>query len=224
MKTNAVDVGARENAKRDLVSYCRRFKGDRLSIGTSGNLSVRVGDVVAITPGSLSYDDVEPEDVCIVTFDGSKIEGDGKVSSEWPMHQLIYANTNAQAVVHTHSPEVVALSAACSELPAIHYAIANLGGPVRVVDYERFGSDLLANGVLVALESRTAAILQNHGGVTYGSSLVQAYDRSLLLEWLASVYRLSLQFGSPRILSDTELAEVSAEVQRRRYFDVESRT
>jgi L-fuculose-phosphate aldolase len=180
-----------------------------------------VGDVVAITPGSHSYDNIQPDDMCVVTLDGSKVEGDGMVSSEWPMHQSIYANTKAAAVVHTHSPEVVALSTVYRELPAIHYAIANLGGPVRVVEYRRFGTAQLAEGVLDALSSRTAAILQNHGGVTCGSNLVQAYDRSLLLEWLAGVYRLSLQYGDPRILTEGELAEVSAEVQRRRYFGSE---
>ncbi|MGB8195866.1 MAG: class II aldolase/adducin family protein [Acidimicrobiales bacterium] len=221
MSSDSFDRDACDAAKRELAHYCRRFKGDGLSIGTSGNLSVRVGDVVAITPGSHSYDDIQPDDMCVVTLDGSKVEGDGMVSSEWPMHQSIYANTKATAVVHTHSPEVVALSTVFSELPAIHYAIANLGGPVRVVEYRRFGSTQLAEGVLDALSSRTAAILQNHGGVTCGSNLVQAYDRSLLLEWLAGVYRLALQYGDPRILTEGELAEVSAEVKRRRYFGSE---
>lgn len=224
MTVRDVDVEACENAKRELVAYCRRLRGDHLSVGTSGNLSVRVGELVAITPGSHSYDDIEPENICLVELDGSKVEGDGKVSSEWPMHHSIYANTDAQSIVHTHSPEVVALSATCSELPAIHYAIANLGGAVRVVEYKRFGSELLAEEVVTALESRTAAIMQNHGGVTFGSNLAQAYERSLLLEWLSGVYRRSLQFGTPRILSDSELAEVSAEVQRRRYFDAGAST
>jgi L-fuculose-phosphate aldolase len=219
VSSDSFNGDACDTAKRDLAYYCRRFKADGLSIGTSGNLSVRVGEVVAITPGSHSYDDIQPEDMCVVTLDGTKIQGEGMVSSEWPMHQSIYANTNAAAIVHTHSPEVVALSTVCTELPAIHYAIANLGGPVRVVEYRRFGTNELAEGVLNALSSRSAAILQNHGGVTSGSNLVQAYDRSLLLEWLAGVYRLSLQFGEPRILTEGELAEVSAEVKRRRYFD-----
>ncbi len=213
----AIDVAACDNAKNQLVDFGRRLVSDRLSIGTSGNLSVRVGEVVAITPSSRSYHDIGVENICLVDLDGVKLEGEGNVSSEWPMHSLIYKNTNASAVVHTHSPDVVALSATCSELPAIHYAIASLGGPIRVVNYQRFGSDALAQEVLTALKSRSAAILQNHGGITYGASLSQAYDRALLLEWLANVYRLSLQFGSPRILTSEELAEVLAEVERRRY-------
>jgi len=133
------------------------------------------------------------------------------------MHLAIYASTTAGAVVHTHSPEVIALSTVADELPAVHYAIVGLGGPVRVVPYVRFGSDALANGAKLALEGRFAAILQNHGAVTYGRSLEQAYQRARLLEWLASVYRLARSVGEPRILDSAELAEVAAEARRRRY-------
>jgi L-fuculose-phosphate aldolase len=119
--------------------------------------------------------------------------------------------------VHTHSPEVIALSAARDELPAIHYAITGLGGPVRVAPYVRFGSDKLAAAAVGALNGRSAVILRNHGAVTYGRDLAQAYDRALLLEWLARTYRMALSYGNPAILSAAELDEVTAETRRRRY-------
>src|ERR1019366_3234109 len=117
MGSASFDPQAAEQAKHSIVTFGRRL----------------VGDVVAISPSSLSYSAIESQDICLVDFEGTKIEGRGAVSSEWPMHSSIYRSTNAQAIVHTHSPEVVALSTTCSELPAIHYAIAGLGGPVRVV-------------------------------------------------------------------------------------------
>jgi L-fuculose-phosphate aldolase len=212
-------VAACESARHQLVLHGRKMGPDHLSIGTSGNLSIRVGDVVAITPGSSSYDEMKVDDICVVGLDGTKISGKRNVSSEWPMHSLIYAKTDAKAIVHTHSPEVVALSATCSELPAIHYSIAKLGGHVRVVDYARFGSEQLAQNVVAALESRNTVILQNHGAVSYGSNIAQAYSRALVLEWLAGVYRLATQYGQPRILSERELDEVNAEVVRRQYGD-----
>jgi L-fuculose-phosphate aldolase len=222
MGSASFDPQVAEQAKHSIVTFGRRLVVDRLAVGTAGNLSVRVGDVVAISPSSLSYGAIESQDICLVDFEGTKIEGRGAVSSEWPMHSSIYRSTNAQAIVHTHSPEVVALSTTCSELPAIHYAIAGLGGPVRVVGYTRFGSDFLAEGASTALSSRFAAILQNHGAITYGDTMAQAYDRALLLEWLAEVYRLALQYGPPRILSEEELMEVSKEVARRRYGGLSS--
>ena len=103
------------------------------------------------------------------------------------------------------------------ELPAIHYAITGLGGPVRVAPYVRFGSAGLAEAAVAALDGRSAVILRNHGAVTYGRDLAQAYDRAVLLEWLARTYRLALSYGEPAILSAAELDEVTAESRRRRY-------
>ena len=68
-----------------------------------------------------------------------------------------------------------------------------------------------------ALNGRSAVILRNHGAVTYGRDLAQAYDRALLLEWLARTYRMALSYGTPAPLSAAELDEVAAETRRRRY-------
>jgi L-fuculose-phosphate aldolase len=99
----------------------------------------------------------------------------------------------------------------------VHYAIVGLGGPVRVAPYTRFGSAGLAEAAVAALDGRRAAILQNHGAICYGRTLPEAYDRAVLLEWLARVYRLACAHGTPRILSQAELDEVAAESQRRHY-------
>ena len=205
-------------ARAQLVGYSARLLDDGLAVGSAGNISVRVGDVVAITPSGVSYAEMRADDVCLVALDGAELaEHTETPSSETPMHLAIYAATKAAAVVHTHSPEVIALSAAREELPAIHYAITGLGGPVRVAPYVRFGSAGLAAAAVTALDGRSAAILRNHGAVTHGRDLAQAYDRALLLEWLARTYRLALCYGEPAILSAADLDEVTAEARRRRY-------
>ncbi len=201
--------------REQLVSYSIRLLDDGLAVGSAGNMSVRVADEVLITPSGIAYRDMGPADMCVVGLDGTLLSGSGEPSSETPMHLAVYASTRARAVVHTHSPEVVALSAVCDELPAIHYAIAGLGGPVRVARYTRFGSDDLARAAVAALDGRSAAILGNHGALTYGATLAEAYDRALLLEWLAHVHRLACSRGEPRILTEAELDEVAAEVRRR---------
>ena len=206
-------------ARAQLVSYSARLLDDGLAVGSAGNMSVRSGDLVAITPSGISYAEMRPEDVCLVAMDGTETRAGNQEtpSTETPMHLAIYAATRAGAVVHTHSPEVIALSAAREELPAIHYAITGLGGPVRVAPYVRFGSEGLAAAAVAALDGRSAVILRNHGAVSYGRDLAQAYDRALLLEWLARTYRLALSYGEPSILSASELNEVTAESRRRRY-------
>jgi L-fuculose-phosphate aldolase len=210
-------VGELQAARDQLVRYCSRLAEDGLAVGAAGNMSVRLGDRVAITPSGVRYDELRPQDICVAGLDGTELEAPEAPSSELPMHLAVYAATDAAAVVHTHSAEVVALSATGQELPAIHYAITGLGGPVRVAAYRRFGSAGLAQAAVRALDGRRAAILQNHGAICYGRSLTQAYDNALLLEWLARVYRLARSYGEPRILSATELEEVAAEARRRRY-------
>ena len=213
------DPDGLQAARAQLVTYSARLLDDGLAVGSAGNMSVRAGDTVAITPSGVSYAEMRPEDVCLVATDGTERHDTTAEtpSSETPMHLAIYAATKAGAVVHTHSPEVIALSAAREELPAIHYAITGLGGPVRVAPYVRFGSEGLAAAAVNALDGRSAVILRNHGAVTYGRDLAQAYDRALLLEWLARAYRLALSYGEPAILSAAELDEVTAESRRRRY-------
>jgi L-fuculose-phosphate aldolase len=219
----ATDSDELQAARVQLVTYSARLLDDGLAVGSAGNMSVRVGDVVAITPSGIGYADMRPADVCLVTPAGTEFtDGAGRTnretpSTETPMHLAIYAATGAKAVVHTHSPEVIALSASRDELPAIHYQITGLGGPVRVAPYVRFGSAGLAAAAVQALDGRQAVILRNHGAVTYGRDLAQAYDRAVLLEWLARTYRLALSYGEPAILSAEALAEVAAEAKRRRY-------
>jgi L-fuculose-phosphate aldolase len=125
--------------------------------------------------------------------------------------------TDAGAVVHTHSPYATTLSTVVDELPAIHYTIHGLGGPVRVARYHTFGTAELAASVGEALAGRRGAILQNHGTLTYGATLREAYGRSVLLEWLATLYWRARQVGEPRILTAGELDEVREQGRRLRY-------
>jgi len=137
------------------------------------------------------------------------------------MHLAVYRATDAGAIVHTHSPFVIALSTVLDELPAVHYAMAGLGGLVRVAPYARFGTQELADAAVAALAGRTAVILRNHGALTYGASLGQAYDRARTLEWLASVYWHARLAGNPRTLTVAQLDEVREATRAIRYGEPE---
>ncbi len=211
------DAAELHEAREQLVRYSARLLADGLAVGSAGNLSVRCGDLVAITPSGIPYHELQPADIAVTTLEGTDVDAPEVPSTELPMHLAVYEATGARAVVHTHSAEVIALSASRDELPAIHYAITALGGPVRVAPYVRFGSDGLAAAAMSALSGRRAAILRNHGAIACGGSLAAAYDNAMLLEWLARVFRLAQAYGEPRTLSDADLAEVTAEAKRRRY-------
>ena len=83
--------------RRRIATYGRRMTADRLVVGTSGNLSIRAGDLLAVTPAGHAYDTLTPELVCVRHLDGSPAEGDLAPTSELPFHQLIYAHTGAAA-------------------------------------------------------------------------------------------------------------------------------
>jgi L-fuculose-phosphate aldolase len=192
-----------------LVEFCRRMQADELTVGTSGNLSIRNGDRIAITPSGAAYEDLTPESICVIDLVGNSLEDGLEPSSEVPMHTRVYAQTDAVAVVHTHPLYASTLSAVVDELPPVHYMVALLGGPVRVAPYATFGSDELADNSVRAMEGRFGAILQNHGATTYGESMAKAYTRSIYLEWVCRMYYQARLLGEPNILPADEIERVA---------------
>ena len=196
--------------KQDVITYGRRAIKDGLIVGTAGNFSVRIGDVMVITASGVAYNRMRTDQVCVVGVSDGALRSGTRPSSETPMHLATYRAFDGGAVVHTHSPFVVALSCVLDILPAVHYAMARLGGPVRVAPYARFGSDDLASVAIEGLEDRTAVILRNHGALAYGATLSEAYERASILEWLASAYWRASLVGSPKLLDERQLDEVLA--------------
>ncbi|MEV7008011.1 class II aldolase/adducin family protein [Streptosporangium sp. NPDC051022] len=195
--------------RRLLCEYGRGAVQTGLVIGTSGNLSVRLGDLVAVTPGGVALDRLEPGICPVIDIEGHPVEGEAQPSSETPLHLAIYTATDAGAVVHTHSTFATVVSATMAELPPVHYNTMLLGGTVRVADYATYGTPELAANVRAALGDRRAVLLANHGGVTVGDDLAQAFEATRLLEWLCEVYVRARAVGEPRVLTEEELAAVA---------------
>lgn len=193
-----------------LVATARRTVTEGLVVGTSGNVSVRVGDTVLVTPSGVPYDRLTPRDVTGVDLDGRQVLGTLVPTSELPMHLAVYGAGDARAVVHTHAVHATAVSTLVTELPLIHYMAAALGGPVRVAPYATYGTRELAENMLRALTGRTACLLGNHGTVAHGATLDQAYDRTAQLEWMCRVWLTasSVPGLTPALLSEDQVAEV----------------
>ena len=197
----------------------RQMVGDGLVLGTAGNVSIRVGDLVAISPSTVAYTEVTAVDVCVVDMDGVVVEAvpGRRPSSEVPMHLSVYRSSDAGSVVHHHGLKSAALSTVFEVVPTIHYYVAQLGGSLRVAPYARYGSDELAAGVVRALDDRVAALMQNHGAVAYGATLELAYKRAQLVEWLCAMYIEAASIGTPRELTDAEMQDVVAARTARAY-------
>jgi len=177
-----------------------------LVANTSGNASLSVGEHVLITPSSRPYDALEAADIVVLDRDGNTVDGKLLPSSETPLHLSVYAaEPGVNAIVHTHSVYATAVTTVSDELPAIHYQVADLGGPVPVAPYRTFGTPELAEVVTAALRGRSAVLMKNHGAVTVGRDLDQALARAVSLEWLAEVYLIAAQSGTPSLIDAAEL-------------------
>ena len=112
---------ARNRARHEVITYSHRIQAEHLVYSTAGNVSTRIDgepDVIAMTPTSLAYDALDPEDICIVTTGGELIDGRREPTSELPLHTLLYARRpEVGAIIHTHSPAAMTMAVLGWSLP-----------------------------------------------------------------------------------------------------------
>jgi L-fuculose-phosphate aldolase len=202
--------------RQQLVTVARRLNGSGLNQGTSGNLSVRIPGGLLITPSSLPYEQMEPEDLVAIDHRGQVLAGgprDGgarRPSSEWRLHADILAGRpEVAAVLHCHSIHATALACHGRGIPPFHYMTAVAGGDdIRCAPYATFGTAELSDLAVQALVDRKACLLGQHGQVTLGASLDQALRIAIEVETLAQMYLQALQLGEPPLLSAEQMAAV----------------
>jgi L-fuculose-phosphate aldolase len=149
--------------REQLVATLRRMEAGGLVRGTEGNASARAGELIAVSPTSLAYHDLRPEDVALVTPEGELVEG-APPSVELPMHlAVLAARPDVGAVVHTHSP----------------HASARPGVPVAE---GASGTAELAAAVVAAAGDGDAVVIRSHGPVCFGVDLAAALERAFALE------------------------------------------
>jgi L-fuculose-phosphate aldolase len=200
------------DARNAVVRTCHELVAAGLVVGTSGNVSARVGDLVAVSPTGVDYRELTAGLVGVHRLDGTPVEAELLPTSELPLHLAIYAATGPGAIVHTHPVAATALSSIAEELPAVHYQVAMFGGPVRVAPYATYGTAALAASVVTALDGRTACLMANHGAVVTAADLDTALNGSRYLEWLCEVYLRATSAGSPRILPAGEIDLVAGKL------------
>ena len=204
--------------RRDIAAAARQLAASGLLIGTAGNVSVRAGDLVAVTPTGAVLAELTPDQVTVVDHDGRVVAGDLAPTSEIDLHLGLYRRYGTGAVVHTHAPMSTAVACVLDELPCIHYQMLALGGSIRVAPYHTFGTPELAEAVVAALDGRTGALMSNHGAVTHGGTLTTAVENALLLEWAAGLYWHAAALGSTvRFLDAQQQQAVIEAASARRY-------
>jgi L-fuculose-phosphate aldolase len=206
-----------QSLREELVRVSHRMGASELVTGTSGNISVRTPEgKILITPSGLDYEAIEPEDVVLVNLEGRVLESSLAPSAETPMHTGIYrSRAKVGAVVHTHAPYSTTLACLGWEIPTVHYMLLALSdeGRVPLAPYATPNTEELARYASEALgETHNACLLQNHGTITVGETLSEAYSRTERLEEMATIYYRTRLVGEPLLLTPEQAADVAPRV------------
>jgi L-fuculose-phosphate aldolase len=210
-----VSIAAAERA--EVAAACRALAAAGLLIGTAGNVSVRVGDLIAVTATGTVLAEVTAEEITVVDPDGTVVSGRLAPTSELGLHLGVYREFPVGAIVHTHAPRSIAVGLVCDELPVIHYQQLPLGGATPVVPFFPFGTAELAAAVRDSLVGRQAVLLANHGAVSIGATLREAVENTELLEWACGIHLDAHAIGTPRALSAAQQDAVRAVIARTDY-------
>ncbi len=202
----------REEQKREMVDYCRLLYERRLTLSSDGNLSTRIaGGQLLITPDFACFGSLDESDIVKIDFFGNVLEGRKKPSSEFRMHVEVYKRRNdVNAVIHTHSPYATAFACTDAELEPILSDLAVFGGVVPKTTYAPPHTAELAHAISRLVETSNAILLRNHGALTVGGKMEEAFLNAERLEFIAQVTAIARQIGSPRKLSSEQLGRLDA--------------
>jgi L-fuculose-phosphate aldolase len=204
-----------------MVDICRRMNSTGINQGTAGNLSARIdggSGGFLITPTSMPYDRMTPEDIVEMGFDGSYV-GRHRPSSEWRFHRdILKSRTDIDVVLHCHSIYATTLACHHKTIPSFHYMTGVAGGTtIRCARYATFGTQALSDNAIEALDGRLACLLGQHGQISLGTTLEKALWLAVEVETLSRLYVQALTLGDPPVLSDEEMARVLEQMKKMSY-------
>jgi L-fuculose-phosphate aldolase len=206
--------------REEIVETAKQMLAECLVTLTAGNISMRIPgeELVAITPTGRPYTTMKPEDVPVVDLAGKLVEGEFKPSSETPMHTMVYRDRpEVNAVVHTHSPYALAFAVAHKEIPLICIeGLSTKAMAVLVAEYAIPGTEEIGRKALEALNRQPgsmAVLLANHGLLTIGKTLADAYGVASKVETEALVYQLALNIGPPVPMTTAQVEAIRGKYQ-----------
>lgn len=190
--------------QQDMVSTCNKLYAQGFLPCLDGNVSIKTSqDKICITPKGRSKQNLNPEDLALMSLDGSPLKGDP--SSESQMHLAIYQNQpEAQAVVHAHPPYSVALSVArpkWKELPLVLPEVVVLFGSIPFVPYAQPGTANMGDALIPHIKKCKAVVLSHHGACTWGRNLEEAYRLMEGLEHACKIIFFAESLGGAQTLS-----------------------
>jgi ribulose-5-phosphate 4-epimerase/fuculose-1-phosphate aldolase len=202
-----------QSLREEVYTFANQMVTDGLAYGSQGNISLYdpLSGVIAITPSALPYNMMQPEDICLVDLKGKTIDSKWKPTSEIALHLVFYqSRPEIQAVVHSHAPYSTTFGVINEPIPMILTEAATcLGEDVPIAPYARPGTWDLAKSALKTIQTGVAVVLANHGLVTIGKSLAQAYDSTMAVETSARLVIMAKSMGkNPVKLAPNEVQEI----------------
>ncbi|MDD3118353.1 MAG: class II aldolase/adducin family protein [Victivallales bacterium] len=206
--------------RREIAGFMRRLYRQRLTTASGGNISVRCGDMVLITPSGTDKGRLRADQVGMINLDGTPVaDSSDRLSMETGLHLAVYrCRPDIAAIVHAHPPLTCAFAAAAIKLETAFlsepYALL---GDVATAEYALMGSPELAAHTAAAAVRANAVLMRNHGALTVGGTLLEAFDRMEVLENAAMVNWQLRQLPPEqhhRLTAD-ELREIDRLMQRR---------
>jgi L-fuculose-phosphate aldolase len=200
-----------DELRRNLVKFGKWLYRLGFMPGSSGNLSVRLNrDWILATPTGCSKYLLKPEDMVVVDLEGRQISGSRKVTSEIAIHLAAYhVRADVSAVIHAHPPLATGFACAGRALdePLCSEAVMILG-PVPLAPYATTGTNDLAASLSSLIPDHTAILMANHGAMTYGDSLLDAFLKMETVEHFAHICLVAHQLGSAQPLEQSAVGEL----------------
>lgn len=201
-----------QNLAQQMVAVCRALYARQLVAALDGNVTVKQGSHLLATPSGVSKGFLRVEDLVLLDTNGQVMTGTGRPTSELLLHLEVYRQRpDAGAVIHAHPPVATACTIAGLSLaePILPEVVLTLGA-IPTAPYATTGTPAMAAAVRTLLPSYDAILLEQHGALTIGRDLWDAYYKMEKVEHTAWTVWLAKQLGGARVLPPAEVAKLTA--------------
>ena len=197
--------------REEICEIGRRVYNKGFAAANDGNISIRVGEnEVLCTPTMICKGFMKPDDICAVDMNGNQISGKRKRTSEVLLHlEIMRKRTDVKAVVHCHPPHATAFAVVGEPIPqCILPEVEVFMGEVPIAPYETPGNQQFAETVTPFLQSTNTVILKNHGTVSFGKDLTDAYWKTEILDAYCRILLLARSLGPVNYLNEKKNREL----------------
>jgi L-fuculose-phosphate aldolase len=197
--------------KDEICEIGRRLYNRGFAAANDGNLTIRLNQKeVLCTPTMVSKGFMKPEDICKVDYEGRQLEGSRKRTSEVLLHLAVYkSRPDVHGVVHCHPPHATAFAVAREPIPqGVLPEVEVFLGQVPMADYETPGTQKFADTILPHVQHANTIILANHGTVTFGPTLENAYFHTEIIDAYCRILILARQVGTVHHFNKAQMQEL----------------